>query len=181
MTTTISDRYQRLSRQFSDTLDDLPSEAWSAATPCEGWDVQDVLRHVVETNRDFLSNHVQLDHETGELRADWEAVRTLTQTILSDGRGDTVFEGYFGPMTIAEAIDGFYGMDVLVHRWDIARAAGSAEHQILDDDDADHYLEIARSNGDALRMDGICGPELPAPADATTGERLIAFLGRDPR
>ena len=181
MNDTISERYERLSRQFSEMLDDVPDNAWTAATPCEGWDVRDVLRHVVDTNRDFLGRHVELDPATGDLRADWESVRTLTQEVLDDGRGETQFEGYFGPTTIAEVIDRFYGTDLLVHRWDIARAAGTPEHERLDDADAAHYLEVAHANGDALRMDGVCGPEVPAPADATTGERLIAFLGRQPR
>ena len=43
------------------------------------------------------------------------------------------------------------------------------------------FSVMAHANGDALRMDGVCGPEVLAPADATTGERLIAFLGRQPR
>ncbi|WP_129657476.1 TIGR03086 family metal-binding protein [Rothia halotolerans] len=179
--TPITDRYHRLSRQLSAALDDVPADAWSAPAPCEGWDAQGVLRHVVETNRDFLGRHVELGPASGELRADWEAVRALTQTILDDGRGEETFQGFFGPTTIAEVIDRFYGMDLLVHRWDIARAAGLTEHQALDDADAAHYLEVARSFGDALRMDGVCGPELPAPEDATAGERLLAFLGREPR
>lgn len=181
MTAIITERYERLSRQFSDALDDVPSDAWSAASPCEGWDARGVLQHVVETNRDFLSRHFEIEPETGDARSDWEGVRAFTSAILADGRGDASFEGYFGPTTIAEVIDRFYGMDLLVHRWDIARAAGLREHQILDDADAAHYLEAARANGDALRMDGVCGPEVPAPADASTGERLLAFLGREPR
>lgn len=181
MKTTINDRYQRLSRQFSAVIDEVPADAWSAPTPCEDWSVHDVLQHVVDTNRDFLGRHFDLAPGTGDLHSDWAAVRALTEAILSDGRGEQAFEGYFGPTTIGEVIDRFYGMDLLVHRWDIARAAGLTGHEILDDADAAHYLEVARSNGEALRMDGICGPEVPAPADATIGERLIAFLGRNPR
>ncbi len=182
MNLTIKDRHLRLAQQFSAVLDEVDSSnSWLAATPCEGWNVRDVLRHVVETNRDFLGRHVDLEPATGELRDDWEAVRTLSQEILGDERGATTFEGYFGPTTIAEVIDRFYGMDLLVHRWDIARGAGLAAHQELDAADAAHYLEMARANGDALRMEGICGPEVPAPADASAGEQLLAFLGRDPR
>jgi uncharacterized protein (TIGR03086 family) len=179
--TAIADRYRRLSRQLSAALDDVPAASWSAPAPCEGWDAQDVLRHVVETNRDFLGRHADLEPASGELRADWEAVRALTQTILDDGRGEESFQGFFGPTTIAEVIDRFYGMDLLVHRWDIARATGLTQHQALDDADAAHYLEVASSLGEALRTDGVCGPELPAPDDATAGERLLAFLGREPR
>ena len=57
-----------------------------------------------------------------------------------------------------------------------------ADYEVLDDADAAHYLEVARSNGDALRTEeGVRGPEIPAPADAIAGEWLLAFLGRKPR
>lgn len=181
MNSMISDRYQRLSQQLSAALDDLPPEAWSAPTPCEDWNVREVLQHIVDTQRDFLGRHVDLEPASGDVRRDWQDVRALAQEILDDERGSTSFEGFFGDTTIAEVIDRFYGMDLLVHRWDIARGAAATDHQTLDDADSAHYLEVARSHGDALRMEGICGPEVPAPADATPGERLLAFLGRDPR
>ena len=177
----ISDRYERLAQQFSAALDDLPAESWTAPTPCEDWTVRDAEQHVVDTNRDFLSRHVTLEPATGDLRQDWETLRRLTSQILRDGRGETSFEGHFGPTTIAEVVDRFYGMDLLAHRWDIAQAAGLEQHQHLDDDDAAYYLDVARSFGEALRMDGVCGPEVPARADAPIGDRLIAFLGREPR
>lgn len=181
MNSTISSRYRRLSQQLSAAVDDLSAEAWNAPTPCEGWTVRDVLQHIVDTQRDFLGRHVDLEPATGEVRRDWEDIRALALSMLDDERGTTPFEGFFGPTTIAEVVDRFYGMDLLVHRWDIAHGAGTTAHQRLDDTDAAHYLEVARSHGDTLRMEGICGLEVPAPADATTGERLLAFLGRDPR
>ena len=179
--TEINDRYQRLSDQFTKAIGEVRDDQWSAATPCEGWTVADVLQHVVDTNRDFLGKHLDLAEPTGDPVADWQAVAALTQAAMADGRADRTFEGYFGPTTVAEAIDRFYGMDLLVHRWDIARGAGLVEHEQLDDADAAHYLAAARSNGDALRMEGICGPEVAAPADASVGEQLLAFLGRSPR
>ncbi|WP_436795497.1 hypothetical protein [Actinospongicola halichondriae] len=35
--------------------------------------------------------------------------------------------------------------------------------------------------GDALRVPGMFGPEVEAPADATPAEAFIAFAGRNPR
>lgn len=179
--TAITDRYQRLSDQFTKAVEEIPADQWTATTPCDGWSVTDVLHHVVDTNRDFLGQHLDLEQPAGDPVADWQAVAALTQAAMADGRADQTFEGYFGPTTVAEAIDRFYGMDLLVHRWDIARGAGLVEHEQLDDADAAYYLEAARANGDALRMEGICGPEVPAPADASVGEQLLAFLGRTPR
>lgn len=176
MNDTTSERYRRLSRQFSEMLDDVPDDAWSAPTPCAGWDVRDVLRHVVDTNRDFLGRHVELDPATGDLRADWESVRTLTQEVLDDGRGETQFEGYFGPTTVAEVIDRFYGMDLLVHRWDIARAAGL--DAALTGAELDLVEQGVDRFGDALYMDGICRPGVTAPTDADRLDQVLATLGR---
>lgn len=181
MKSTIKKRYERLAEQFSATVGAVPADKWSAPTPCEGWNITAVLKHVVDTNSDLLGGHFDLPTPTGDSRADWQGIRNLTEMVLTDGRGDTRFDGYFGPTTIAEVIDRFYGMDLLVHRWDIARAAGLTDYEHLADADASHYLEVARSNGSVLRMEGVCGPEVSAPDGSTIGEQLLAYLGRDPR
>ena len=35
--------------------------------------------------------------------------------------------------------------------------------------------------GDALHSEGVCGPEVEVQDDASTTDRLLARLGRDPR
>lgn len=41
--------------------------------------------------------------------------------------------------------------------------------------------EVARGFGDAMRQPGAFGPTVEPPPDADDQERLLAFLGRDPR
>ena len=49
MTETIAERYQRLSGLLADTLVDVDPHRWNDPSPCEGWSVLDVLRHLIET------------------------------------------------------------------------------------------------------------------------------------
>lgn len=134
--------------------------------------MRDVLRHVVDTNRDFRAATSSSILRPAACARTGVRAHAFTQEVLRDGRGETELEGYFGPTTVAEVIDR-YGTDLLVHRWDIACAAGATEHEALDDADAAHYSEVAQrrraADGRCSRSGGL------APADATTGERLIAF------
>ena len=79
-------------------------------------------------------------------------------------------------------LDGSFLLDVsvvepLVHGWDLARAIGV--DATLDDELAARCLEIAEQYGFALRGPGMYGAAQPVPEDASTGERLLAFLGRE--
>ena len=86
------------------------------------------------------------------------------------------YEGYFGPTTVGATLEQFYVWDMVVHRWDVARAAGMDSS--LTDEELDRTERGIESFGPALYMEGICkdGVEPPAGADRTT--HLLARLGR---
>lgn len=87
------------------------------------------------------------------------------------------FEGaVFGHMTFAEGIDLFVSFDLLIHRWDLARAAGL--DVTLPADEVARAWEAATAFGDAMRGPNAFGPEVAAPAGADDQTRLLAFLGR---
>lgn len=44
----ISERFARLSDDFANTVAAVPAERWGDASPCEGWNARDVVRHVVD-------------------------------------------------------------------------------------------------------------------------------------
>ncbi|MEU2900511.1 TIGR03086 family metal-binding protein [Streptomyces sp. NPDC001273] len=79
-----------------------------------------------------------------------------------------------GEVTAAVAAD-----ELVIHGWDLARATG----QPYDPDPAalevSHaFLLAAAEEGD--RGDGIFGPVVPVPPDATLLDRTIGLSGRDP-
>ncbi|NYH53046.1 uncharacterized protein (TIGR03086 family) [Nocardiopsis arvandica] len=174
-------RYARLSEDFAATVAAVPADRWASTSPCEGWDARDVVRHVVDTQDMFLG---LVGREPGRVpsvdedpRAAWDAARAAVQADLDDpDRANTEFDGFFGRTTFAEAVDRFLNFDLVVHRWDLARATGQDER--LDPDDVRWAHGATAAFGPHMRAEGVCGPELTPPEGADAQTRFLAFVGR---
>lgn len=157
-------------------------EDWTASSPCTGWTVRDVLDHLIDTERDFLGQH-ELDAgprpDTAQEPAHgWRTHSSRVQAILDTPElAETQFDGFFGPTTVGATLARFYGFDLVVHRWDIARGAGVDSR--FTDSELDLIEQSLEGFGEHLYMEGICRPALPAPADASRETRLLARMGRD--
>lgn len=163
--------------RFSAVVDTVAD--WSAPSPCEGWSAADVVHHVVDTQRDFLAQRGQAlgPRPAGDPADVWHRHLEQLQPLLRDeALVTTPYDGHFGPTTLAATLADFYGFDLVVHRWDLGRAAGQ------DVRFSDEELEAAEaaipSFGDALYSKGICAPPVPVPSDAGRQDRLLATLGR---
>lgn len=88
----------------------------------------------------------------------------------------TTFDGFFGPTTVGEAFVTFYAWDMVVHRWDLARATGL--DAALTDAELDLVERGADGFGPALHMDGICAAALEVADDAARQTRVLGRLGR---
>jgi uncharacterized protein (TIGR03086 family) len=91
-------------------------------------------------------------------------------------RATTEFQGFTGTSTFEAAVGRFLCMDLVVHGWDLSRAAGLDER--IDPEDLVRVSEQALAFGDMLRSPQAFGPEVEPPADADDQTRLLAFLGR---
>jgi uncharacterized protein (TIGR03086 family) len=91
---------------------------------------------------------------------------------------DREYDGYFGRTTIGETLANFYGFDLVVHRWDLARATG--QDTAFTDAEMDRLEQSIAGFGDQLYAEGVCEPAVPVPDDATRQERLLATMGRHP-
>ncbi len=155
---------------------------WSAPSPCEGWAASDVIDHIVDTQRDFLTEQgvAPGDRPTGDPAAVWRAHSAVVDSLMSDPAvAETKYEGYFGPTTIGETLSLFYGFDLIVHRWDIATASGQAASFSEAEIDA---LELAVTGfGEALYAEGICKPALEVAPGASRQTAILARLGRAAR
>jgi uncharacterized protein (TIGR03086 family) len=82
-----------------------------------------------------------------------------------------------GPLPIAKAI-AIVTFSTLVHSWDLAWALGERVEFTA----AEATLAEAVGNElvPATRAYGLYGAEVPAPAQATATQRVIAFTGRAP-
>lgn len=180
--TDAADRYRHLAQRFTAVVDHVPDDAWDASSPCEGWTARQVLDHVVESQHGFLARFdLAPSLEGDDIRARWRVVRDAVQAGLDDpATAQTEYAGMFGPTTFAATVDDFLSTDLLVHAWDIARAAGLAEHEPMPPEEVDRLDARLRPMGDSLRMPGAFGPEIPVADDAPAQDRLLGFLGRRP-
>jgi uncharacterized protein (TIGR03086 family) len=162
-------------------LDAVPPSGWGAPSPCEGWTAADVVGHLVGTQRDFLGTHGADLGGPPDVVADpaaaWRAhAARVAAAVADDELPAREFDGFFGPTTVGEAFQRYYVWDMLVHRWDLARAVGA--DAALTDAELDLVEAGADGFGPALHMDGICRPALDVPADADRSTRVLARLGR---
>jgi len=177
----IADRYRRLSSEFAEKVDAVPADRWDGPSPCDEWTTRELVRHVVDTQGLFLGF---VGRELGDIPSvdddpsgAWQAASAVIQADLDDPeRAGAEYEGFSGPTRWDEGVDGFLNFDLVVHGWDLARAAGVDE--TIDPGDARRALARAEELGDMLRSSGSAGPALDPPPDADDQTRMLAFMGR---
>jgi len=174
--TSITAVHRAAERPLTEVVDAVPPETWHAPSPCEGWTARDVVRHVVQTQREFLTSHGADLGEQPDVDADpaaaWREHTARVAAALADPQlVATEFDGYFGRATVGDTFERFYVWDMLVHRWDVARAAGLPF--AFTDDELDRIEQGAASFGEALYMDGVCRPGTTPPPDADRSTRVL--------
>jgi uncharacterized protein (TIGR03086 family) len=172
--------FQQNADRFTAIVDAASPDRWSDPSPCEGWTAADVVGHVVDSQRSFLDRqHIDLGpRPDGDPATAWHAHMTALTAAVADVM-DREYDGYFGRTTIGETLANFYGFDMVVHRWDLARATGQDTR--FTDAEMDRLEQSIAGFGDQLYSDGVCKGPVPAPEDATRQESLLATMGRDPR
>ena len=160
----IADHYRRLAGAFTDTVDAVPPDRWEDPSPCEGWSARDVVEHVIDSETGMLGR-VGLASDPprpdADIAARWSATRDHVQEVLDDPeRAGLEYDGFFGRTSLEKTIDQFACFDLLVHRWDVARAAGLTSHEAMPPDEVSHSVRGGRTLGDNLRSSGACGPEV---------------------
>lgn len=177
----IAARYARTSEAFADTVAAVPTDRWDASTPCDDWTAIDLVGHVVDSHGQFLGFVDRALDPMPPVGKDPVAAFAVARTqVLADlqdpGRAGETYDGYFGTRTFAWAVDRFLSFDLVVHRWDLARATGLDE-AIPPDEHARIEAAVA-AWGDTARAPGVFGPEVEAPPDADPRTRVLALLGR---
>ncbi|NNG20009.1 TIGR03086 family protein [Naumannella sp. ID2617S] len=155
---------------------------WSAATPCAAWSAADLLDHVIDTERDFLTRQqLDLPEATADDPAErWRRHEAGVRQLLADPAvAEKSYDGFFGPTTIGATLADFYGFDLILHRWDLAASQGRQERF------SEAELEAAEAAcdgfGDHAYAPGIFGPPVEVGEDASRQDRLLARTGRKPR
>ena len=184
------DLVQALDEAFdyaSGVVQGVRPEQLDASTPCPEWDLRTLLQHmtgvVANMGRGATGEELLADMNGYELAADVgpqfraEADRTLAAWKARglDGQVDVGA----GPMPAAAAIS-VNLVDTSTHAWDVAVASG--QEPALPDDLAATILGVAEGFvGPELRQAVGIGPPVPVTDDAPATDRLVAFMGRQPR
>ena len=185
----ISNRFRKVADRFTATIYAVPPDAWERPSPCDGWTARDVVRHLVEwlPGPGFLLGTFGV--KTGPIpsvdrdpAAAWAVVRDAIQRALDDPVVATRVEdcGPPGRLSFEAAVDMTCIPDVVIHTWDLARAAGVDER--LDADEVRRQLAgiaaLPPDVDDAMRSSGHYGPGIAVADDADEQTRLLAFMGR---
>ncbi len=184
-----AERFRRVAAGLTDTIDAVPAGAWGNPSPCAGWTGRDVLRHLVDwiPGPGFLLGTFGIDTDPipsvdRDPGGAWAAVRDAVQAGLDDPSTAARIEdcGPPGEMSFAAAVDMTCTPDVLVHTWDIARAAGL--DITLDPDEITRQLagidSIPAELDAAMRDSGMFGPRIDVSDDADPTTKVLAFYGR---
>ena len=156
------------------TADDL-----SRPTPCAEYTVTDVGQHLVRSMV-LLASVAGEQIGTPAAGSLDTAVAATAEAALAAWRhrgldGSVAVGRSVLPASVAVEI---IPLELLVHGWDIARATG---HDIdVTPEVAGYVLDRARELITADKRGRSFAAELPAGADATIVQRLIAFTGRAP-
>lgn len=170
-------------------------------TPCDGWNLFDLLAHMTVQHRGFAaaargsgadSAVWRVDSVVDDVRSDprgaySEAAHDVLTAFATDGAGDAPFalpEFGEGAVFPGEMAIGFHFVDYVVHGWDVAASLGLPYELPSAVVDAVLPLVLAvPDDGDFRAMAGSpFAPALPAAGvDGSDGlDRILRHLGRDP-
>jgi uncharacterized protein (TIGR03086 family) len=176
-----SDRYRSLAASMTETIAAVPDDRWSAPTPCDEWTARDLVGHLVSTSGMFLG-FIGEDAPEGPAVEDdslgaFAAARDAVQDALDDhARANLEHDGLMGRTTFAKSVDGFLSADLVIHRWDLARATG--QNEVLPAEEVRRIYEMLEPMDEQMRQPSAFGPKVEPPAGADEQTRLLCFLGR---
>jgi uncharacterized protein (TIGR03086 family) len=162
-------------------------EALDRPTPCEHWDLYDLLDHLDDS---LAALHEAVDigcvacgpsiprSVAGApiiLRVRDRAIRLLGAWANTGGAPSVRIEDE--PMTAA-LVAGAGAIEVAVHGWDVAQACGRPRP--IPPELADELLDLSVLLVRGPDRPGRFGRPVAVPANGPPGDRLVAFLGRRP-
>ncbi|MFB4266471.1 TIGR03086 family metal-binding protein [Nonomuraea sp. GTA35] len=191
----IADRYRRRAAAFEHKVAAVRPDQWSNPSPCAKWSARDVVRHIVDMHEVMLrplglalGPAPSVDDDP---LAAFRAARADVQAILDDpARAGQECDTPAGRVTAERNIDQVVSDDLPLHGWDLARA--TSQDDTIDPEDVERgwaamgalppdLLEKFRTPGAFAPGVEVFGPEVEAGEDASPQDRLLAFIGRDPR
>lgn len=151
---------------------------WSAPSPCEGWSAADVLDHVMTTQRDFVERQGREVPLFGSEPAKQWFKHQAAMAALA-GEGEFLQQSMttpFGESTVGQTLLQFYGFDLIVHRWDLARSQGQDVQ--FTDAELDTVEAAVDGFGEHAYAPGVFKDPVQVPAGASRQQQVLARTGR---
>jgi uncharacterized protein (TIGR03086 family) len=180
--------YRRASAEFTARVHRV-GDRWAAPTPCAGWDVRALVRHLVEEERwapPLLGGATIAevgDRFAGDLLggdpvgAVDEAAPGAVSAVESDDALTRTVHLSFGDVPGQEYVMQL-AADHLVHAWDLGQALG--DDSALDADAVASVREWFAPVEALYRQAGAIGPRAAVPEGAGAQDELLAMFGRSP-
>jgi uncharacterized protein (TIGR03086 family) len=184
--------YARAREQMAGLVAAVGSQQLGAPTPCAGFDLRDLLGHILGGCDRWallgeggdglaLEPMVQGVPAQGWSDAYGQASARVARAWAAEARMEAPVAVPWGTAPGRLALTG-YVLETVTHAWDLARALGGGAAAGLDQELAEFAL------GFAIRMvpeerpggAGPFGPARPVGEDAAPYDRLAAWLGREP-
>jgi uncharacterized protein (TIGR03086 family) len=173
----------------ADVIAGLRPEQWNDPTPCDEWDVRQLVSHLVLGNRRHAAlvrgaqigprptgppEDVLGDDALGTYAA---SVEDVLRAFGSPDVASTIYQTPIGPIP-GSGVLFLRATDAVVHGWDLARATG----QTVDAPDfvVAELLTFARTRLADAPPNGPFKPSLSVAQDASMLDQLVAILGRQP-
>ena len=186
-----SSSLERAGQQFASTVRLVGEDQWSLPTPCDGWTVRELVGHVASGcrmatalagggSRNDAIAVLGVDHLGHDPTSSIDAALAAQLEAFAQPDVDgQLFHHPAGDMPGAQVLR-FRITDLLVHRWDLARAIGADETL-----DPDLVAEVWNGIAPMIPMmatSGVfgTGPSGTLVDDAALQTRLLDAMGRRP-
>jgi uncharacterized protein (TIGR03086 family) len=152
---------------------------WGRPSPCTEWNARGVLEHVIGFHDVLLLRPLGAKPERpkDDPVARWQLTEAAISGLLG-GRLEHVVEVPGGRVVDLVHLLPMLTTDVLVHTWDLARAADIG---IDLDPELCQLSLVAVADSPSIAASGMYSPPVDVPVDASVEARLVACMGRDPR
>jgi uncharacterized protein (TIGR03086 family) len=178
MNNDVLDLYSRASEWTLDKVKGA-AKALDSDTPCDKWDVRELMNHMLETQQYFVGS------ATGQKAS--PPGQTPPTTLLGDdpvkdfkGARDEMMTTYGDKDVLAKAGPslGIAVADQLLHGWDLAKATGQDTAMPQGLAEAAYQMIHGKLTDDQRK--GSFKPEVQIDADASAQAKLLAYSGRKP-
>jgi uncharacterized protein (TIGR03086 family) len=171
--------HQRAHEVFAEVLANIQPSQLSAASPCPDWDVEGVIRHVINGNQrvQLLAGREPIALPDDLMAAEAVSSRGAHEVFAAPDGLSRTFDLPIGQLPGSGFIR-LRTIDAVVHAWDIAKATGQPTD--LDPELSTGLLDAAKQQmTPALRGEGRpFGAEQTCPDSRCAADHLAAFLGR---